>query len=342
MNSNPNRLPPFKRFRYGLQTTVVRALSLVLPWLPFVVVRLMGWCVGTLVYYVGIVPRRIALANLDVAFGNTKSFLKKRRIARRSMQSAATTILTLFWTARAPHQAAHGPRLDRIVDVDRESLETMRSEMLNGRGIVIATLHYGNWELLAIYGGYTGLPLQIVAEEMRNTDLEMELRRLRSMTDNQMISQRNAGLKLLKAIRRGEAASLLIDQNAPEETGGDWFEFFGLPSFCTNVAAALAVRTGAKIFSSHATPLRNGKVRLVYGPEIPYTLTGDTEADIRRINQQCIAHFEELIRAHPEYWLWAYKRWKHRRDLNDDRYPFYTSDAVLSLRKTGEIVEKQP
>jgi hypothetical protein len=40
--------------------------------------------------------------------------------------------------------------------------------------------------------------------------------------------------------------------------------------------------------------------------------------------------------------LWAYKRWKHRRDLNDDRYPFYTSDAVLSLRKTGEIVEKQP
>jgi len=317
-----------KRFRYGVQTAFARAASAVLPCAPFAVVRVAGAVFGWLIYRLGSVPRRIARANLDLAFGDTKTLAEKKWIARRSMQSIATTILTLFWMSRPSRK-----RLERLADLDEESLAKLREAIARGKGVVLATLHYGNWELLAVYGGVVGLPFRIVVEEMRNAPLEAELFRLRSVTGNQIVAQRGAALKLLKALRRGEVATLLTDQNAPEGGGGDWLEFFGVPAFSNNIAAALAVRTGAALFSCHATPLPGGRFRLVYGPEIPYTVTGDYEADVRRISQQCMTHFEELIREHPEFWLWGYKRWKHRRDLGDNRYPFYTSGAVLPTRK---------
>jgi KDO2-lipid IV(A) lauroyltransferase len=312
-----------------MQTALARAATVVLPCLPYSAVRAIARCFGWLAYRLDSGARQISLANLDVVFSDAMPRAEKERIACRSMQSLAATILTLFWSRGQSRE-----RLDKIVELDAECLARFREALARGKGVVYATLHYGNWELLALAGGHYGMPLQIVAETMRNEAVGRLIARLRAGTGNHMIPQRGAAPKLLRAVRHGEAAVLLIDQNAPEEGGGEWLEFFGLPAFNNVLAAALAVRTGAALFSCHAMPLPNGQVRLVYGPEIPYTVTGDYDADVRRVSQQCLAHFEELIRAQPEFWLWSYKRWKHRRDAGDTRYPFYTSPGVLPTRKT--------
>lgn len=326
VNSTFKLVPRVKRFRYAVETAGFRLAMAVLPHLSLRAIRRLARWLGWAAYHLAGKARRIALANLDVVFGETKSLAEKKRIARCSMENLTATILTLPWS-----RGLTAEKLREVVELDAGELARVREVLGRGKGIVCATLHYGNWELLALAAGHHGLPMNIVADFSRNRRLGEMIRQLRAGTGNRIIPQRGAAPKLLRALRRGEIVVLIIDQNAPEEGGGEWLEFFGLPAFNNVLAAALVVRTGAALFSCHSVPLPDGRLRLVYGPQIPYSLTGHEDADVRRISQQCLDHFEELIRRRPEFWLWVYKRWKHRRDPDDPRYPFYTSEKVFSL-----------
>jgi Kdo2-lipid IVA lauroyltransferase/acyltransferase len=332
VDANTNNVSRWKRFRYQLEAVAVEALAWLMPRLPYGLVRRLGTGLGFLGYYLLAKERRIALANLDVAFGSTKSQAEKERIARVSFQNFASTLLKLFW---APHLTRI--RLEEIVEANVDRLACIKGLSARGKGVLFVTLHFGDWELLSLATGLYGMPLNVVTETMRNTALERVFVRLRTLTGHRIVPQRSAALKIYKSLKRGETVAVLIDLNAPEETGGLWLEFFGLPVFNNVSVAALALRSGAAIIGCYAHPLPDGRLKVVYGPELAYTPTGDYETDVRIISQQCLTFCEQTIREHPEFWLWSYKRWKHRRDAGDTRYPFYTSSVVLPARKPTQV-----
>jgi KDO2-lipid IV(A) lauroyltransferase len=78
------------------------------------------------------------------------------------------------------------------------------------------------------------------------------------------------------------------------------------------VAAALAVRTGCALLPSHTVLGRDGRYRLVYDPVVPWSPSGNREADIAGLTQQLTTIIEGWIRDAPEQWLWLHKRWKTR------------------------------
>ncbi len=47
-------------------------------------------------------------------------------------------------------------------------------------------------------------------------------------------------------------------------------------------------------------------------PVVEMERTGDVEEDVRRNTARMSAIFEEMVRRHPEQWLWGHKRWKTR------------------------------
>jgi KDO2-lipid IV(A) lauroyltransferase len=189
---------------------------------------------------------------------------------------------------------------------------------------VFVPFHFGEWETLGVATALLGFPMTIVMEQLRNPHVARTFERLRGHAGNQIILQRHALPKLLKALKRGERIALLIDLNALPSRGGIWLEFFGKPVFAFSAAAALARYTGAAIIGGVSYPLADGRLRIVYGPEIPCANTGDEDADLRVTSQQCLRYCEELIRRNPEYWLWFYPRWKFRptKELGD--FPFYS------------------
>jgi lauroyl/myristoyl acyltransferase len=240
-------------------------------------------------------------------------------IARQSFQNFVATLLSLFWTRRLNPQT-----VQEIVEVDEASLQHVREIRARGQGIIFITLHYGDWELLGQAIGYYGFPLTIVMEQMRNAALGEIFARLRAHTGHRVIPQRAAAMKLIKTLKRGEGVAMLVDLNAIPGYGGVWLDFFGLPVYNHASAAALALHSGAAIVLGVAYPLGAGRVRAVYGPEIKYTLTGNHTNDLQTINQQCLAACEQVIREHPEHWLWSYRRWKFRPASDQGRYPFYS------------------
>jgi KDO2-lipid IV(A) lauroyltransferase len=332
MNADLQPIPSGKRLRFRLETGLLRALAWVVPKFSRRAVLRTGRVIAWLAYLLAKRERRIALANLDVAFGDSKSREEKKRIARSSLQNAVATVLGLFWSPRLTVE-----NLPKYIEVDRVGFERARQISASGRGIVFITLHYGDWELLGQATGLLGLPFIVVTEDMANTEMQELLTGLRAHAGHQVIAQRSAAGRLLRALKRGGRAALLIDLAATEHGGGVWVDFFGLPVINTPTPAALSLHTDAAIICGVAHPLPDGRVRLEYRPPIEYTPTGDRLADLRVLSQKCLAECETVIRERPEFWLWCYKRWKHRPTRDRGDYPFYSRIADPGALIRGPI-----
>lgn len=315
------RKPPsfWKRWRHRLEAAALESLAVVIPRLSRQVLVRLANGLGWLACHVAPSARRVALTNLEIAFGQSKSAEEKKRIALSSFRNFARGFLGLFWAQRLDNAA-----LEKLVEVDAESLRRVQEIHDRGKGIIFVTLHYGEWELLGLATAWLGFPMTIVAEQTRNPRVERIFNRLRSHAGSRTILQRYAAPKLFKALKRAECVALLIDLNAPQGRGGIWLDFCGLPVFNNSAAAALALHTGAALVSGVAYPLPDGRVRIVYGPEIPAASTGDRVADLQAISQRCLDYCETIIRERPEFWLWFYRRWKFRPAPEQGKYPDYS------------------
>ena len=306
-----------KRLRHRLEAVALRGMAWLVPKSSRRFATRLGRALGWLAFHLSPNLRRIALQNLDVAFGDTMPASDKVRVARASLQNVGATLLGLFWAPRLTRES-----LDWLVDV--VGLDRVRELKARGKPIIIITPHYGDWELLGLATGFYGFPLTVVQETMKNEALEEIFARLRSVSGHRLVPNRFAATTLLKTLKRGGNTGLLIDLNAARGAGGMWLDFFGLPAYCVAATGALALHSEAAILPAVAHPLPEGRVRIVYGPEIEWARTGDNEAVARAINERCLAFCEDVIRAGPEYWMWSYKRWTPRATAERGRYPDYS------------------
>ena len=322
IRSNRRPLTTGKRLRFRLEWLAAEMLAAIVPLFSRRFVVRFGRALGGFAFRGRV--RQISLENLDLAFGDTKSTAEKERIGRESLRSFVGTILGLFWGRRLTAE-----NFREFVEIDETSLAHAQEIVKRRKGLVFATLHYGDWELLGLTATFVGLDLTIVQEVMRNEPLQNVFSRLRGVTGHRVVPQAFAASKVFRAIREGGGTALLVDLGSNRRGGGLWLDFFGLPVFSSPTFAALALRSGAPILFAHATPLPNGRVRLVYGPEVPRE-SGDDE---RALAQRTLKLCEDLIRRQPEFWLWSYKRWSPRPTEERGRYPEYSRPIVLRESK---------
>ncbi len=318
--SNRQKTPSlWKRFRYRLEALILELLAATVPLLSRKMRVRVANAIGWIAFHVAVGERRIALTNLDIAFGSTKSPEEKRRIARSAFQNFARSFLGLFWAKRLNPETLY-----KLIEIDPDNLRMVQAAQARGKGIIFVTFHFGEWEMLGVATALFGFPITIVMEQLRNPHLTHIFERLRGHGVNHIILQRHAMTKLFKTLKRGGAVALLIDLNAVPSRGGIWLDFFGKPVFGFSGAAALARHTGAAIITAAGHPLPDGRVRAVYGSEISCANTGNEEADLRVTSQQCLRFCEELIRREPERWLWFYRRWKFRPTAEPGDFPYYS------------------
>jgi lauroyl/myristoyl acyltransferase len=308
-----------KKFRYKLEYLLIRFLFATIPLLPRRAVVGLANSLGALAYALLSFERRVALANLDIAFGDTRTAAEKCRIARRSFQHFALTALDLFWTARLPpHQ------IRKLVSLDEKSRALADELLRRKKGAIALTMHYGNWEMLLQACGALGYPITGVANRMKNPDLDRFLTQRRQARGHRIVHKLGALPKLAKVLQRGEIAGLVMDQNTRIRDGGLWMDFFGLPATTSKAMAGLALNAGAPIVFGVCYPTQDGNYRMEIGPEIRWQPTDDHDADVERITRDVVAACEQIIREKPEYWMWFYRRWKFRPTEEQGKFPFYS------------------
>jgi lauroyl/myristoyl acyltransferase len=308
-----------RRFRYKLEDAALNGAGRLVPKLPRGAMLALARAAGSLGYHLLAEDRRVALANLDLAFGDAMPPREKRRIARSAFRNLARALLGLLW---APRLSADNIRdYAHVDDAGWQHYERLKAA---GKGVIVITPHYGDWELMSLACGFFGLKYTTVMEPTKNPAIEQMISRLRCLSGHTTVHPRFAMVKLFKALSRRQDVGVLIDVNARRGRGGVWLDFFGLPVFNTAAIVQMAQRTGAAILFGYSEPLPDGRIVIRVGPEVVPDDTGDPDADVLSTSQKCLDLCQNLIRDKPDYWLWTYKRWKRRPSPEQGRYPFYS------------------
>lgn len=187
-----------------------------------------------------------------------------------------------------------------------EGLENYLNAKKNGRGVLVATGHLGNWELSAFAHGLMTEPMSVMVRPLDNPLLDKLVASRRALSGNHLINKREAARLVIKALKNNEAVGILIDQNTtPSE--GVFVNFFGRLACAGSAFVKLAQHSGAAVVPGFAL-WNEAEERYVlrFFPQI--ALTGDIASDTQHIHSV----IEQVIRQYPDQWMWIHRRWKTR------------------------------
>jgi phosphatidylinositol dimannoside acyltransferase len=208
----------------------------------------------------------------------------------------------VFWfRARRRRWAIRSTEIDgkdRVLDANAE-----------GRGVVLAIAHLGNWEVAATVAESIGLPIVSVAEELPNprlTDWFIDTR-ARFGVEILIAGRGSVMTALIRALKEGKTVALVADRDV---TGrGIDVVFFGETTKMPTGPVTLAELTGAALFPV-GTYFEGKGFRLVAHPELRLDRTiEDRDERIAEATQRLAATYEEIIRREPTQWHLFQPNW---------------------------------
>lgn len=288
------------------------------PLLPRETLVALGRGLGRLGYVFARHDRKVALANLDLAYGDSLSPRRKRRIARRAFENFGQVGIEIFWAKRFDRRM-----LARIVEMDAVDVKRVNDIHAAGTGLIALVSHMGSWEVMNLQGAILGYPMATLARRLRNEPLNDLVNANRSAHGSDVILHDDAARGILRALRKKNFVAIPLDQNTRPDRGGCFVDFFGKPVAASRSVAIFAMRTGVPVVPATCFPLRGGRYKIQWSPEIevPPEDTPDRE---RVFTQRCMAFLESKIRERPDAWLWMYRRWKYRPTADAAGFPYYS------------------
>jgi KDO2-lipid IV(A) lauroyltransferase len=242
----------------------------------------------------------VALDNLRRCFGAERSGSDLRRLGRRSFQHLGMNLVEIS-------RYVHRPTDVMLSQVHLQGGEHLQAAAAAGRGILVLTAHYGNWELLAAAHGLSGLPLSIVTRPLDHPLLDELAGNFRRRSGAELITKRQAVREVLGALRRQRMVGILLDQNATRDEGV-FVPFFGSDASTSKGLALLALRTGAPVVPVFLRRESDGRHCMDVGPALPPPPDGLVTTYTATFNRV----LEAAIRQAPEQWLWMHDRWRTR------------------------------
>jgi KDO2-lipid IV(A) lauroyltransferase len=188
--------------------------------------------------------------------------------------------------------------------IERPANDPIQAAIEEGRGAVLVSCHFGNWDVAASTLARYGRPFNLVmAREVNETtaDYVRQAREAAGMRILLSDSSVYGPFNMLRALRRGEIVALQLDR----PIGGDGarcVDFCGAPAFFQSGALRLARLAGTPVFPVFVARRGPRNYRIVVGSErrVPRAATAD---DVDRILAGIVGEFEELVREYPDQWF---------------------------------------
>src|SRR5215470_11884556 len=245
-----------KRIRYRLEWVGLLLATKLVPLCSRRVCYHVAQTAGTLLSFVDRQRYRVALANLEVAFGLRFSLKERRKIARESFQHFARTMVDLLWSPRLTQE-----NFSQFIEL--KNFEETARDTGPERSMMIACYHYSNFEWLSLACGFLDLKGTIISQEFKNSLLDPIFKKLREQSGHELVPRERGIMRLYKVLRRKGRTALLVDLTVPASQGAVAISCFGLETSVTSAHAWLHERTGVPIVPAHTEPLQDGRYRLV-------------------------------------------------------------------------------
>ncbi len=282
---------------YGL----LRGMTAVVGRLPHRAALALGWLVARLSFLLS--RRRMKKFERRIAqvFGDSISARERRRILWRAwrnlafnaIESMRTPLVTLDWIKKVTHH---------------DDIHMLFDNMKNGRGVVLAVPHMGNWELAGVASQLFGAQLMIIVRRQRNMLTYEWLNRMRASAGlESFLREARSFTGIVKGLQQGKVLAILPDLWAKAEAVP--VPFLGHAARIPAGMAAFAREAGVPIIPAYV--VREGWTRHRWKgfPPIHPDPSLDRDADVERMTRYVIGLFDQAIREHPDQYYWFNGRW---------------------------------
>lgn len=286
----------------GIEYFLARLTGLVFQILPRSGALWLGEKLGLAVNFVWKSRRGVVLRNLEIAFGNDMSPAQREQLSRRVFANIGKTLAE---TCRAPVTG----REQLLTLIDCEGTENYQEAVDYGKGTVIVSSHFGNWEYFGANLVARGYDADVVARGQHNTLVDKYLTHLRQSFGMNVLHSERGGMKeAIRALRQNRQVAILSDQH--EGSHGVIVVFFGQKVSAPRAPAALSQKTGAPIVTAHLFRMPDNRHLCRFDKPIYPNLEADREKEINRLAQEYTFRIETAIRQRPDLWLWTHRRFK--------------------------------
>ena len=180
-------------------------------------------------------------------------------------------------------------------------LEALEKAHAEGRGAIIVSAHFGQWEAIRHFLKARGLETGAVYRENSNPWYEMRFLAGIKQGGDPIVAKGSAGnMKMVRHLRKGGFFALLVDQKIQQ---GHLLPFLGIDALTTTSPAELALRYDLPLVPAFGTRAKNNRnIDVVFEAPIE---PSDALQMTREVNDRISAR----ILANPEQWYWLHKRW---------------------------------
>jgi KDO2-lipid IV(A) lauroyltransferase len=262
--------------------------------------------IGRFLYHFAPFRRAVIVENLKRVFGASLPEAEIARLAQAHyahLAKLAAEFLRYRWMRESRKRA-----LVRV-----EGVEHFTRAWVAGKGVLVLTGHFGNFEV-STAAGLMQFPevhgrIHFVRRPIKPAWLDALVNRRMRAAGFGTIGKRGSLDRMLSLLEKGDAIVFPFDQHA-RRPDGIAVEFFGHAAGTFRSLAIIALATGAPVLPAAAWREPDGRHVLRFEEALPLIELPDADEAIRRNTRAYNQALERLVVRHPEQWWWVHRRWK--------------------------------
>jgi KDO2-lipid IV(A) lauroyltransferase len=281
---------------YAFQTFLV-----LVRWVPLACCNWMGRRLGALAFKVLKSRRKLTIENLREAqkHGFFPSALNVNRIAQKTWEHLGMIGSEFVYYANRPD------RVLRNVTIEGEA--GLRRILEKKHGVIMATAHLGNWELMGVRLSLAGFGVNSIAKAQSNTLLDNYIIETRQAAGIKSIPKQGFLRPILRALGQNDLVAFMMDQNAGST--GVPMKVFGRETMIARGTAEFALRIDTPVVFAYSVREAKGRHRIVISEELTLSRSEDYAVDLAVNTTKFMELIQGAIQKYPDQWLWMHKLW---------------------------------
>lgn len=266
---------------------------------------------GTWIAWRSMAETRRALAdNLAALFpGDDPRTLERRALG--TMRSYAADTIDVIRALSA------GPRdVEGLFELEPAARSLFGDVMRLGRGLILVTGHYGNWEIGSLLvRRKLGLPLAVVAMTEASPQVNRIRRQIRERLGADTIEVRQSfdtALHIRRRLSQNHIVAMLVDRHYGKDRVS--VTLFGRHAWFLRTPMVMAHATGAPMMPVFIERLGPGRFAAIPAGPVMVDPGGPRDEAIAGAAQRIADALAARIEARPELWYQFYRYWDAQRD----------------------------
>lgn len=286
-----------KDWCYGI---TAKLIGFFVSLLPRSVALIFGGWLGKLVYWTAAEQRRLACKHIHQSL-DVSDIYQVSVTAKKCFENLGKTVVEFM---QFPRMSVG--KIQKFVRI--EGAQHVENAIAEGKGVILITGHFGNWELLAASITTRIAPVTPIVRELRSPRLNELVSSYREKAGYATIDRDTGVRDALRCLRGNGLLGIVADVDT--SVNGVFVDFFGKPAYTPYSPIAFSLKTGAPIIPTFIIRQSDNTHQVIIEPPLTLERCDEKERELVVNTQKYTKIIEGYVRDYPEQWIWMHKRWK--------------------------------